>query len=1112
MQPVLTRKDVDDMEYNVYDVYRHVDLMDVRLNDEQRYEYGKILADAFDLMAKGYREVDDCLNGAMRLRLFGPAMFFKMLRPTSNKLKLQRERRKQLLIHHKWATLIKEIYAEQDKIDADKERRQRRKQQPSSQPLLDIVIQQQKDDEIQQRIEDEEKNDNIDKMNLDKSNHDIEEDKNKRMAKIYAHVDDDGYLTFNNESITDEEFKESLLPKPYIPPSHNKLEKYINQKGMLGPLPNQSVASNLEIDKSLLIQRLEDYKYDETDTASDINHRMKGTVKYIKKGFIRKADSNLNRSSLADLTNPMVNKSLKSKYPAEKSYKTSGSVFIPRFTLDREKVKNIIDNLNPAASPGPGGIPNQLLSWLSKRSNIQVWDSFVASVCRYMKAHICYGIPNMVRNVMCYSRGVALKKRDVDVRPICITPSYLRMIDKLAIENIPSNEQRAIMGESQMVNRKSGTETGTKIADHMSDIITKNNDHVILNIDISNAFNSMYRSLQRKDVLRDAPALIRHYDFLYGSANIIDYSKNHRIVQSRGNVQGLTSSVLLYNLTKRVVLENAERRMMLQHGMEFDIRGSVDYVDDGLQVVTLDHAKPFLDIMKEEYSKRGLKMNPKKTKIIINNQSKYAINYIKDELAEYRINIMGNFDFLNISHGNNGYINKSIIGKFQRLETKVRHIELLRRKQYKRVMYQRYCNYNKILYYIKNTRKLDMWYQRASIMFEFIKSSLLHFIPTTPTTDLQANLSSANGGMGLRPINYIYNAARISALLGQDDIVDACLNWKKVSNDQYDQYGSDTMDKYNKSYCTVRNYHLDCINNCKNDINSFLSEDNQLVIKHGTSQKSILQQMDKEWLKRFKRIGNDNDNARILSLGVSGTASWINCVPNNYYGQDLSNSDELVLLSLRMGAKIREEGTICARCGEEMDVYGHHALSCKNGHFNILRHDSVRDRIVYWMKQARMEPKIEQRWMNQEEELRKRNIAKGKQISTILERPGDIAVPGYFKDGRSDTTAYFDVVISNIWSKSYIQHTAKRRLWLAKHKESVKKAKYRGNRNVIPISFEVTGASGPEMNNIIKRMAEIISMRKNMEYSETVNRIRTDIVGVLMRWNSNMIQSSWNTL
>ena len=341
---------------------------------------------------------------------------------------------------------------------------------------------------------------------------------------------------------------------------------------------------------------MEDYKYDETDTASEIDYRMKRSAEYIKKGFIRKADSNLNRTSLADLSNPLVKKSLKSKYPAEKIYEIAGSTALPRFTLDREKVKRIIDNLNPAASPGPGGISNQLLSWLSKRSNIQVWDSFVASVCRYMKAHICYGIPRMVRNVMCYSRGVALKKRDVDVRPICITPSYLRMIDKLAIENIPSNEQRAIMGESQMVNTKSGKEKGTTIADHMSDIINKNNNHVILNIDISKPDNV---PINTGRILRDAPALIRHYDFLYGSANIIDYSNDDRIVQSSGNVQGLTSSVLLYNLTKRVVLENAERRMMLQHGMEFAIRGSVDYVDDGLQVVTLDHAKPFLDIMKE---------------------------------------------------------------------------------------------------------------------------------------------------------------------------------------------------------------------------------------------------------------------------------------------------------------------------------------------------------------------------------------------------------------------------------------------------------------------------------------------------------------------------------
>ena len=86
---------------------------------------------------------------------------------------------------------------------------------------------------------------------------------------------------------------------------------------------------------------------------------------------------------------------------------------------------------------------------------------------------------------------------------------------------------------------------------------------------------------------------------------------------SSGDIQGVTSSVLLYGMTKYDVTSNTENKMK-NNDMNFNVNMQNDYVDDGINTMNIKYIKKYMDILKDEYKSHGLKTNDNKTKLILN--------------------------------------------------------------------------------------------------------------------------------------------------------------------------------------------------------------------------------------------------------------------------------------------------------------------------------------------------------------------------------------------------------------------------------------------------------------------------------------------------------------
>ena len=127
----------------------------------------------------------------------------------------------------------------------------------------------------------------------------------------------------------------------------------------------------------------------------------------------------------------------------------------------------------------------------------------------------------------------------------------------------------------------------------------------------------------------------------------------------------------------------------------------------------------------------------------------------------------------------------------------------------------------------------------------------------------------------------------------------------------------------------------------------------------------------------------------------------------------------------------------------------------------------------------------------------------GKRIKGI---PGDIFVKNW--DIESGEDASIDVIVCNIFAKSYVKKAANERLATATLKEKQKQDKYLNQSDVIPVAIEVIGGLGICFKECIQLIADGIAIKKNQPYGIVINRMRSKLIAIMMRENARTILST----
>ena len=227
----------------------------------------------------------------------------------------------------------------------------------------------------------------------------------------------------------------------------------------------------------------------------------------------------------------------------------------------------------------------------------------------------------------------------------------------------------------------------------------------------------------------------------------------------------------------------------------------------------------------------------------------------------------------------------------------------------------------------------------------------------------------------------------------------------------------------------------------------------------------------------------DNKTRRVLELSQEkGSGAWLTSLPIQSLGYTLNKQEFRDSVCLRYGWNIPSTPSYC-QCKAENDV--NHALNCKLGGYVAMRHNRVRDLEAALMKEVCHNVQVEPELLPIERDgpPRRGNTAEKARL--------DVAGVGVW--GAYEKT-YLDIRIMHPNSPSYVNKPIKD--LYASH-EQEKKRNY--NERVLqvergsftPIVGSTFGGWGIEAEKHHQRIATLIAAKRNEEYADVINYVRT---------------------
>ena len=227
----------------------------------------------------------------------------------------------------------------------------------------------------------------------------------------------------------------------------------------------------------------------------------------------------------------------------------------------------------------------------------------------------------------------------------------------------------------------------------------------------------------------------------------------------------------------------------------------------------------------------------------------------------------------------------------------------------------------------------------------------------------------------------------------------------------------------------------------------------------------------------------DDKMRRVLELlQEKGSGAWLTSLPVQSLGYTLNKQEFRDSVCLRYGWNIPNTPSYC-QCKAENDV--NHALNCKLGGYVAMRHNRVRDLEAALMREVCHNVQVEPELLPIERDgpPRRGNTAEKARL--------DVAGVGVW--GAYEKT-FLDIRIMHPNSPSYVNKPIKD--LYATH-EQEKKRNY--NERVLqiergsftPIVGSTFGGWGNEADRHHKRIATLIAAKRNEEYADVINYVRT---------------------
>ena len=224
-----------------------------------------------------------------------------------------------------------------------------------------------------------------------------------------------------------------------------------------------------------------------------------------------------------------------------------------------------------------------------------------------------------------------------------------------------------------------------------------------------------------------------------------------------------------------------------------------------------------------------------------------------------------------------------------------------------------------------------------------------------------------------------------------------------------------------------------------------------------------------------------------------GTSSWLSVVPIKDLGFALHKRAFRDALALRYGWPLHLVPSLC-RCGEPFEV--DHVMSCRHGGFHTLRHNEIRDLLAGLFREVCHDVSVEPCLQPLTGEQFPASTNKSDEARL------DIRARGFWGTGRGQQDAFFDVRVFYPFASSYRnsrlptlyrQHESQKRLHYGHRVREVERGCF------TPLVFTSGGGMAPEATVCLKRLASMLSDKREESYSTIMGWLRCAISFSLLR-------------
>ena len=624
------------------------------------------------------------------------------------------------------------------------------------------------------------------------------------------------------------------------------------------------------------------------------------------------------------------------------------------------------------------------------------------------------------------------------VRPIGIGEVPRRIIAKAILKAIGEDVKLA----AGPIQTCAGHEAGCEAAIHaMKEVEQMDETEAMLLVDATNAFNTLNRKAALHNISIICPAISTVLENTYTKPVRLFVVGGGEISSSEGTTQGDPLAMAMYALAITPLINRLRQQVP-------DDAKQVWFADDSTSAGKLVALRRWWEHLTALGPGYGYYPNPVKTTLVVKPEYiQHATSLFQD--TGIRVTVAGHA-ILGAAIGTASFVEEYVVGKIEawkeEIETLAKIAEIYPHAAYAAFIHSVKGKWQFVMRTVENIEKL----------FQPIEEIIIDkFIPALTG---KSHCSVAERKLLSLPTRY-------GGLNIVNPVEEACL--------QFDASTKITDPLKRMIINQATSY-------CKPDLREIKAKIRQEKGENLDEKAKTIREM----LPVTKQRSMD-------LLNEKGSSSWLTVLPLKEHGFNLNKSEFRDALSLRYDWQLKNLPQHCV-CGANFST--DHAMICPHGGMTILRHNEIRDMTADWLDEVCTETEKEPQLQPVTGECLYPQSANRK-----AEARPDIKAKGFWCRQQS---AFFDVRVFHPNAPSYRNTTISN---LYRSQENMKKREY-GDRireiehgTFTPLIFSTSGGLSKETTVAYKRIAELLSIKRNSEYAATLTWMRCCLSFALLR-------------